>query len=298
MDKVHCKRVIACPSQLGTVLLQPNALDAEIPGNTPHWDVPHKHRDGHDKDMRAKQQLDRGFEGFYASASETVARIGDTSKRHLTRSDGAEYYRKLCFKLVPVGKPNLHATGKKEVEPFQGRPKGEEFDDVPRGKKHLELQKSELAAEMPMFQLKHQVRDPSTGKAVSQRRGQDKSMDGESSGKHIVPENVSLRRNEVTRATSGDKLYAAAEYSLEYQASLASTRPRLGVDKIASKTVFVDHWAERDAAERLSKDVTEVRNLPKYPKPVQKGDVRKGDLPPVGASNSNASGKAEPKTKK
>ena len=243
---------------MGSVLLQP----ADAPGvglhSTPKWSLQGKQRNEHDFFMAEKSALKAGWGAFY-DETDRVDKIGDTTRRHVTRGETKEVQWRPCFKPGKVDLPPPRAFGKRAVEPMAMERHLQETSDIPHGKKRVPPPVSHLAEEMAMFQLKHTVRDPVTGGRVA-----DKVADPNAKEPPRGMKKVFDPRNGIGVAVAGDKGYSAVEYANEYLAALNPMRPKNGVEKILPPVKIVDKWAVKEEAFARTRDVAEVRSLPKY----------------------------------
>ena len=232
------------------------------PGSAPRWALPSKHRNQFDRIAQEKATVTQGWPSFYAAADgnpDAEFRVGDTSRRHLVRPGATEATWKPCFKLVARGDHPLRSYGNKAVEPPQNRRREhEEVGDIPQGKKHISPPLDQLPKEMNMFQLKHKVR-VGDGSLANQRMS-DPSVADPPRGPKLVP--MADRRNGVPVGALGDKPYSAVEVSPEYLGSMGSSKPRLGLDKIAADARPADAWLAKQKVLSRHQDVACVRALP------------------------------------
>lgn len=256
-------RLIPQCDNMSDLLAQPYPASApqSWSGARPQWSLQGKHRNQHDRIAEEKSTITKGWDSFFAPGTEGEAggfRVGDTSRRHLTRPGATETAWKPCFKLVAPQPHSGHAFGKKAVPPPQ-LSKYPELTDIPQGKKHIQPPVDQLPQEMPLFQLRHKVRDQDGSSLVAQRIA-DPNVTEPPRGPRLVP--MADRRNGVPVTSGGDKPYSAVELSMEYAASMGSTRPRLGLEKIAPEKRPMDQWAAKQRVINRSLDVARVRALP------------------------------------
>eukprot|EP00672_Neobodo_designis_P018869 CAMPEP_0174846266 /NCGR_PEP_ID=MMETSP1114-20130205/12213_1 /TAXON_ID=312471 /ORGANISM="Neobodo designis, Strain CCAP 1951/1" /LENGTH=254 /DNA_ID=CAMNT_0016080529 /DNA_START=24 /DNA_END=788 /DNA_ORIENTATION=+ len=251
-------RLIPQTESMGTLLQQPETAQS-IHGQHPRWGLQRKQRGPHEQAMADKHVLREGFSGFYGN-TESVVKIGDTVRKHITRPDGQEApWRPSCRPLEPTVPPPK-AYGKRSVA-APGAGHHEEVDDLPRGKRRVAPPQDQLPGEAPMFQLKHSVRDPASGQRVA-----DKVSDMSQKEKPRAPKSVAedSRRNGIGQATPGDKPYAAVEVTSEYASNRNPARPRLNVEPVQTRLPPIDRWAAQEQARVRQSDIDQVRSLPTY----------------------------------
>jgi hypothetical protein len=251
-------KLIPQTESMGPLLAQPETSQA-IVNEHPKWALQRKYRNEHDDAMQERHTLKDGFSGFY-SHSEPVLKIGDTVKRHIHRPDGQEApWRPSCRTLEPMEHPP-RAYGKRNV-PAPGEHQQQELDDLPRGRRRVVPPRDQLQEEVPMFQLKHTVRDAETGKRVADRIADADAPEKPRGPKLVAPGD---RRNGVGQATLGDKPYAAVEITSEYMTNRDPARPRLNVEPVRSQLPPVDRWARKEDRRVRDLDIHQVRSLPNY----------------------------------
>jgi hypothetical protein len=243
---------------MGTLMQQPETAQV-IHGQQPRWGLQKKQRGPHEEKMKEKHVLRDGFTGFYGN-TESVVKIGDTVRKHISRPDGQEApWRPSCRPLEPTV-PQPKAYGKRSVH-APGAGHHEEVDDLPRGRRRCAPPVDQLPQESSMFQLKHSVRDPETGERLA-----DKTSDMTAKEKPRAPKlvNEESRRNGLGQSTPGDKPYAAVEVTAEYAANSNPARPRLNLDPVQPRLPPIDRWASQEQARSRQTDIDQVRSLPNY----------------------------------
>ena len=251
-------RLIPQAESIAALMAQPETSQV-IPNQNPKWALQRKYRDFNDQSMQEKHMLKNGFVGFYG-AEESVVKIGDTVKKHITRPDGQEsQWRPSCRPLDPV----VHvpkAFGKRALVP-PGEHHHEEIDDLPRGRRRCAQPRDQLPEEAAMFQLKHTVRDAETGKRMADKVSDMDAKEPPRAPKNVPPE---ARRNGLGQATLGDKPYASVEVTQEYSANRNPAKPRLNLEPLQPRLPPVDRWAVKEDQRIRATDISQVRSLPNY----------------------------------
>lgn len=249
--------------QIAALLSDPSykAEAGPIPGSTPSWTFDRRGRTIYHTHMKEHESMSGGFAGFLASDVRESGKLVDSAKRHFVVPESTEVSWRSSVHAVPEVQRDPHASGKKPA-PHSFPKDGEEYHDIPRGRRHCEAPDDLLPHEMALFEKRIGIVRDKSGYAVRDTYcppTETSSFSGLNQRMHLTEGG----RNRVPCAVLGDKPYSAVELSSEFR---FSEKHRLGLEPIGKVCKVASTFEVKERAARLQRDIHEVQTLPKYPK--------------------------------
>ena len=245
-------------SLLGDVNYKPTT--EPIPGSTPWWGFERRARTIYHTHMQDKEMLKDGFGPFLATVQAST-KLVDSAKRHYNSKESEEQSWRSSVHAVPEVHREPHASGKRPA-PHSFPLDGQEYFQIPRGKKHCEPPADRLGDEMDVFQSRIGVVRDASGYPVRSAH----CAPTETASFSGLPQRTHLtqgERNRVPCTVLGDKPYSAVELSSEFR---FAEKHRMGLEPPGKPFQIANTFEAKEKAQRLQRDIVEVQSLPKYPK--------------------------------
>lgn len=136
---------------MGSILGDPSfvATTNDIEKSTSAWHIPKRARNIYHSHMADRSCLKEGF-GTFLSQIDGSTKLVDTAKRHYHVDETEEHQWRSSVHAVPEVDRHRHQTGKRPHDgshPLQGQ----EYADLPRGRKNAPPQPNSIGDEMEVF---------------------------------------------------------------------------------------------------------------------------------------------------